>query len=257
MRIEKALAFALVLTSALAFPLQELHAGEISYVYDEAGNRISATLVGISVLPVDPAVSIDPLSSSVVIGHTTSQVVTVTNNEANTANALTLTFSPAVGFVVDAVASNDWACPAARSLSCSLPALAGGASSSLTIDIRPVVLGAVTTTVSLNNLPSDTQSTNNTAIIQLNVLSSATSSDTDGDGMPDAWELQHGLDPFRQADAHADGDRDGLENLFEFTAEIDPNNSDTDGDGIGDQFDNPIANSTNAIVPVLKLLLEE
>lgn len=45
--------------------------------------------------------------------------------------------------------------------------------------------------------------------------------DNDGDGMPDAWEILHGLDP-RVADAAADTDRDGLDNLSEYRAGTDP-----------------------------------
>lgn len=61
--------------------------------------------------------------------------------------------------------------------------------------------------------------------------------DTDGDGMPDGWEIAHGLNP-NVNDAHADSDADGLDNLGEFTTGTDPNDSDTDDDGIkdGDEF---------------------
>ena len=47
------------------------------------------------------------------------------------------------------------------------------------------------------------------------------SSDTDGDGLPDAWERLHGTNP-SLADATADPDGDGLDNLAEFNAGTDP-----------------------------------
>ncbi len=55
--------------------------------------------------------------------------------------------------------------------------------------------------------------------------------DTDGDGMPDGWEVKYILDPILAADAMADEDWDGLTNLEEYHYKIDPLNPDTDGDG--------------------------
>jgi hypothetical protein len=40
--------------------------------------------------------------------------------------------------------------------------------------------------------------------------------DSDGDGIPDAYELSHGLNRFSAADAALDSDRDGVSNLKEF-----------------------------------------
>jgi len=57
--------------------------------------------------------------------------------------------------------------------------------------------------------------------------------DRDGDGMPDWWEEQFGLDP-NSDDSHLDYDGDGLANLEEFLYGTDPWESDTDGDGVPD-----------------------
>jgi hypothetical protein len=45
--------------------------------------------------------------------------------------------------------------------------------------------------------------------------------DSDGDGMPDAWELAHGLNP-QVNDAQGDADGDGMTNLGEYEAGTDP-----------------------------------
>jgi hypothetical protein len=49
--------------------------------------------------------------------------------------------------------------------------------------------------------------------------------DTDGDGIPNGYELSHGLDPLNSADASADNDGDGMSNLQEYLAGTDPNSS--------------------------------
>jgi len=46
--------------------------------------------------------------------------------------------------------------------------------------------------------------------------------DTDGDALPDPWELQHDLDFNDPEDAETDSDEDGLDNLSEFQAGTDP-----------------------------------
>ncbi|MFM7102382.1 MAG: LamG-like jellyroll fold domain-containing protein, partial [Verrucomicrobiota bacterium] len=58
--------------------------------------------------------------------------------------------------------------------------------------------------------------------------------DTDGDGMPDAFEAARGLDP-QVDDRDGDLDGDGLGNLREFLeTRTEPNRADTDGDGLRD-----------------------
>lgn len=61
-------------------------------------------------------------------------------------------------------------------------------------------------------------------------------SDTDGDGMPDGWEYANGLQ-VATPDAIADLDRDGLNNLGEFTAGTRVDFYDTDGDRFSDGFE--------------------
>jgi Bacterial TSP3 repeat len=58
--------------------------------------------------------------------------------------------------------------------------------------------------------------------------------DSDCDGMPDAWEIAHGLNPYDPSDANLDPDGDGLTNLEEYRHGTDPHKADTDGDGIPD-----------------------
>jgi hypothetical protein len=69
------------------------------------------------------------------------------------------------------------------------------------------------------------------AIAQVQVVLSGS---TVGDGIPDDWKVAHGLDPNDPYVAMEDPDNDGLTNLEEYQNGTDPNNPDTDGDGLSD-----------------------
>ena len=61
--------------------------------------------------------------------------------------------------------------------------------------------------------------------------------DTDGDGMPDDWEVLNHLNPFSatgDAGTQGDPDHDGLVNLYEYWSDTNPHSPDTDQDGVLD-----------------------
>ena len=73
-----------------------------------------------------------------------------------------------------------------------------------------------------------------------------TNRDTDGDRMPDGWEIRHKLNPLTQ-DGEADLDEDGLPNFREFRASTDPHSKDTDGDIFPDGYE--VEHGSNAADP--------
>ncbi len=67
--------------------------------------------------------------------------------------------------------------------------------------------------------------------------------DKDKDGIPDAWELAHGIDQNVPGHALLDPDHDGLNNLQEYLHSTNPNKADSDDDGWSDTEE--ITNGTN------------
>jgi hypothetical protein len=59
--------------------------------------------------------------------------------------------------------------------------------------------------------------------------------DADCDGLPDTWELAHGLDPDDgTGGGYLDTDGDGYSDIIEYSSGLDPQKTDTDGDGLSD-----------------------
>ena len=81
-------------------------------------------------------------------------------------------------------------------------------------------------------LTSDRLIVNGNALLRL-VAAAPTMVDADLDGMDDAWETAHWLNPLID-DSNFDNDKDGVSNLVEFQLGLDPVNPDSDGDGLYD-----------------------
>ena len=109
---------------------------------------------------------------------------------------------------------------------------------SVSADVTSIVAGWVNGTldnyglaVFIDDTVSNAAGFSNPQLIVTNAL------DTDGDGMPDNYEIANGLDPNVNdsgLDNDSDGGPDGLTNLEEFNLGTNPQDSDTDDDGLLD-----------------------
>lgn len=73
--------------------------------------------------------------------------------------------------------------------------------------------------------------------------------DTDHDGLPDGWEIEHQYDP-KDAGMYTDSDGDGLADMFELSIGSNPMAIDSDGDGLSDWLElkydaNPLLSDTD------------
>ncbi|MGA1866317.1 MAG: Ig-like domain-containing protein [Thermoplasmatota archaeon] len=96
------------------------------------------------------------------------------------------------------------------------------------------LLGGTNYTFSLRTIRDLSGNTADDIMIKFRTISEE-DIDTDGDGIPDIYELKYGfLSPSDNTDAAEDEDRDGLNNLQEYQKGTEPDNPDTDADGIPD-----------------------
>ena len=91
--------------------------------------------------------------------------------------------------------------------------------------------GSITYTPAANYSGSDSftftvnDGTVNSALATVSITVGTSGADTDGDGMPDSWEIANGLNPNDPSDANTDLDGDGFTNLQEYLAGTDPQNA--------------------------------
>jgi Bacterial surface protein, Ig-like domain/Bacterial TSP3 repeat len=86
------------------------------------------------------------------------------------------------------------------------------------------------------NPGDDADSDGLTNLTEYQIGTNPNNADSDGDGMPDGWEVQNSLSPSSN-DAQLDADNDGLSNLAEFQNGTNPRSSDSDSDGMPDGWE--------------------
>src|SRR5262245_53546663 len=89
------------------------------------------------------------------------------------------------------------------------------------------------------------------ASLVLASFAAASGGDRNRDRIPDRWEKHHHLS-LKHNQAKRDQDHDGLNNMGEFRAKLDPRDKDSDDDGIddGDENAGKIASFANGVLTI-------
>lgn len=169
---------------------QSAQVGSYDVVVANSYGLITSQSASLGIL-INPAITVQPLSQSVVVGGS------VTFSVAVTGSPTPYTF--------------EW-----RRIS-----------TGLWTNVASVPVSFFTlTNVQTNQAGSYRVVVKNAANSQPGIISStatlAVLPDTDGDGLPDEWELAHGLDSADATDATLDRDGDGVSNRDEYLAGTDP-----------------------------------
>ena len=142
--------------------------------------------------------------------------LTLTNNGPDASSGITVSdpLPATMTFVSGVVSAGGSISQAGNAVSVTFANLAAGASATISI-VAKVNLGigadtSITNTATVTSAVADSVPANNTATATVSTPSLNPTGDADGDGLPNGWEGQFGLDPFDNSPANgAGGDPDG------------------------------------------------
>ncbi|HTD87316.1 MAG TPA: immunoglobulin domain-containing protein [Candidatus Binatia bacterium] len=169
---------------------QSAHVGSYDVFVGNSYGFVTSKSASLGIL-INPVITVQPLSQSVAVGGSVTFSVAITGSPAP------FTFEWRRG------------------------------STGLWTNVASVPMSFFTVTnVQANQAGNYRVVVRNAATFQSGIISSNTMltvlADTDGDGLPDNWEVMHGLDATNSIDATLDRDGDGASNREEYLAGTDP-----------------------------------
>ncbi|MBI3417565.1 MAG: VCBS repeat-containing protein [Verrucomicrobia bacterium] len=174
--------------------------------------------------PADVSVVMIASPNPVVQGSTFIYTIIAANNGPGTAFGVKVTDVIPAGLTFLSASSTAGTISGTSTVVCNLGTMTANSSAFITILASPTAGGShpptylLANTVTITANSTDANSANNS-----DTATSTVRTDTDGDSIPDDWEIQYGLNPNDPADGSIDSDGDGYNNLQEFLLGTNPN----------------------------------
>ena len=189
-----------------------------TYTYDNNGNLVQE--VTAESIAADLTMSKSAIAGPVPAGTPLTYSLLVTNSGPDAASDVVVLDTLPFGVsLMSAVASQGSCSSLGQDMTCNLGLMAAGSTAAIEITVRPAFSGVFSNEASVALAQVDAILGDNSDDAVTTVIAAV---DTDGDGLPDWWELMHSGN-ITNVDKAADSDEDDVTNGEEYDGDTDPN----------------------------------